>query len=149
MRKWAAVVLGVMLSFGFVNYISAGDTTNSVIHPVLPKNASESVRSLVREGWPKVLQHCPGLQRYASTLRLQEVWDMLGGTLNPEMNRVEVRYKVQDRTRIIPSRFNVNNHVCGFGISEDGNSIRIQKDVCASLCLDRTYRSSADYVANF
>jgi hypothetical protein len=64
-----------------------------------------------------------------------------------EMSRVEVKFKVAENPKIIPNGFRAWGHTCGYGISSRGETLRIQKSVCVSVCLDRNYDGPTDYVA--
>jgi len=65
-----------------------------------------------------------------------------------ETSRVEVVFKITDNPVKIPNSFRAWGHTCGYGISPDGRSIRIQKRTCVSVCLGSEYKGSTDYVSN-
>lgn len=101
---------------------------------------------LVSNSWAKLLQHCPGLTKYQSDLSFSGINDMISPTME-EMSRAEIVFKVSNTSKNIPNSINAHGHTCGYGISPDGNLLRIQKSVCVSLCLGKKYNGSTDYVS--
>lgn len=106
----------------------------------------ETVR-LIKDSWPKLLAHCLGLSKYSSDLIFVGISDMIDPSM-AEMSRVEIKLKIPEDATRIPKYFRASGHICGYGISPQGASVRIQKDVCVSVCLGVEYKGPTDYLAN-
>jgi hypothetical protein len=101
---------------------------------------------LIKESWPKLMAHCPGLSKFQTDLSFQGIDDMLDPFME-EMSRVEVKFKIAEEPTAIPNSFRAWGHTCGYGISPLGAILRIQKDMCVSVCLATEYNGPTDYVA--
>jgi len=146
-------------SYWFVGYIGAvffgpifanedsGVAASAEQWPVLgPFEGKPSAISFATSYWPKVKAHCPGFKRFASDMSFKQLRDMRGDG-SSEMDRLEIVFKISDEPLTIPASFLAHRQTCGFGVSPDGDNIRIQKDRCASVCLGYAIRQSHDYVA--
>lgn len=103
--------------------------------------------SIVDLNWDKLLNKCPSLNKYSGDLTYDGLsnWTVLGGS----MSRVEIRYKVAKKPKDIPNSYNAWGHTCAFGISSDGKTLRIQKELCVSICQGKKYQSTGnDYVTS-
>lgn len=116
--------------------------------PTLTKPEFEGkpeVVSIADSNWDKLINSCPGLDKYSSDLSYDGLsdWTYLG----EPMSRVEIKFKVSKAPESIPNSFNAWGHTCSFGVSPDGQTLRIQKDLCVSLCKAKTYvGSGSDFV---
>lgn len=122
------------------------------IQITLPENISAEARAVINTGWPKVLSACPGLNRYAADLQFKQIDDHLhlfdheADERHRALNGAEIDLVVADRPHAIPGGFRVNGHTCQYIIGTDTKTLRIQKSMCVSLCLDREYNGPTDYV---
>lgn len=101
--------------------------------------------NIIRDSWGKLIAHCPGLVKYQNDLKFVGIDDLIDPILH-EMSRVEVKYKVSDSPEIIPNRYRANSHMCGYGISANGKTLRIQKTPCVSVCINTEYSGGTDYI---
>jgi hypothetical protein len=97
------------------------------------------VAELVQAAWPKIKAQCPGIDRYAESLTFQRLDNLLDIGV-PELDRVDIALHVADDAAI-PNSYMSHGHVCSFGVGAGGNTLRIRKDACVSLCLDKPYKS--------
>jgi hypothetical protein len=102
--------------------------------------------ALVTAAWPKVRAHCPGLDKYQDELQFKGLENHISG--DAEADGVTIVFQVAATLHHIPSNYQADGHTCRFGVSPDGQRLRIQKGECASVCRDRVFESGgADYVA--
>ncbi|WP_158125273.1 hypothetical protein [Vibrio fluvialis] len=107
----------------------------------------EQVVSIVNSNWDKLITQCPALNKYSKDLSYDGLsdWTDLGGS----MSRVEIKFKVSKEPKSIPNSFNAWGHTCSFGISPDGKTLRIQKELCVSVCQGKKYQGNGnDYVTS-
>lgn len=102
---------------------------------------------LVKDNWPKLLAHCPGLNKYQNDLTFEDIEDSVDPVME-EMSRADVTFRIAKDPQIIPDSFRAWGHTCRYGISPDGMTLRIQKDVCVSICLDKHYQGPTDYLVS-
>lgn len=115
----------------------------------LPKlEGDPAAIQLITSNWGKLLTHCPGLSKYHNDMVFLNIEDMLSPDME-DMARVDVVFKITDKPKTIPDEFRAWGHTCQYSISPDGNSIRILKDVCVSVCLKSKNTSMNGYVAAF
>lgn len=95
------------------------------------KGRPETTQLIVKT-WDRLLQRCPGLKQHQGDLIFSGINDMIDPIMG-EMSRAEVVFNVSNTSKSIPTGFLAHGHTCGFGISHDAKSLRIQKvNVC--LC---------------
>ena len=102
---------------------------------------------LVKNSWKDLLRICPGLNKYQNDLSFAGIYDMLDPSMG-KMSRAEVKFKVSENPKIIPNIYRAWGHTCNYGISPRGKTLRIQKRVCVSICIDSVYQGSTDYVVD-
>ncbi len=134
MNKW--VIAGLITVT--LMLCSSGDTL-----PIPELEGAPETVALITDSWEDLLDQCPGLSHYQNDLKFVGINDMLHPMMK-EMARVEVRYKVANDPEDIPNKFRINGHTCGFGIGPDGETLRIQKNGCAAVCLIEEYDSDGD-----
>ncbi|EKO3963169.1 hypothetical protein EI372_00455 [Vibrio fluvialis] len=103
--------------------------------------------SIVNSNWEKLITQCPALNKYSKDLSYDGLsdWTDLGGA----MSRVEIKFKVSKEPKSIPNSFNAWGHTCSFGISPDGKTLRIQKELCVSVCQGKKYQGNGnDFVTS-
>lgn len=107
----------------------------------------EQIVSIVNSNWEKLMAQCPALNKYSKDLSYDGLsdWTDLGGS----MSRVEIKFKISKEPKRIPNSFNAWGHTCSFGISPEGKTLRIQKELCVSVCQGKKYQGNGnDYVAS-
>ncbi|GLT18867.1 hypothetical protein GCM10007938_26490 [Vibrio zhanjiangensis] len=108
-------------------------------------SGKSDVVQIAEQGWDKLLTACPGIAEYSSDLFYEGLSDWT--YLDTPMSRVEVTFKVADHPSKIPSALRAWGHTCSYAISTDGSSLRIQKDLCVSICKGSNYSGNgSDYV---
>ncbi|EKO3535627.1 hypothetical protein K1L80_002203 [Vibrio fluvialis] len=137
-------LLGCILIAGLAALTGCGGES-SLKKPTF-EGKSELV-SIANSNWDKLLKQCPGLNKYSQDLSYDGLsdWTNLGSS----MSRVEIKFKVSKEPKSIPNSFNAWGHTCSFGISPDGKTLRIQKELCVSVCQGKKYQGNGnDYVAS-
>ncbi len=103
--------------------------------------------SIANSNWEKLMNQCPSLNEYSKDLSYAGLSDWTG--LSGAMSRVEIKFKVSKEPKSIPNSFNAWGHTCSFGISPDGKTLRIQKELCVSVCQGKKYQGNGnDYVTS-
>ncbi|MEX1033761.1 MAG: hypothetical protein WDZ30_10415 [Cellvibrionaceae bacterium] len=120
--------------------------SQALVFSLPPLKGKSETTQLIESTWDRLLQRCPGLKKYQEDLTFSGINDMIDPVME-EMSRAEVVFKVSNTSQKIPNGFSVHGHTCGFGISPSGNSLRIQKEGCVSLCLNKKYNGPTDYVS--
>jgi len=101
----------------------------------------------IESHWDQLLDRCPALNKYSEDLTFAGLSDFT--YLDGAMSRVEINYKVSKDPNVIPNSYNAWGHTCAFGISPDGKTLRIQKEVCVSVCLGKKHQGSgSDYLVS-
>jgi hypothetical protein len=145
----ALLTPGVILTYGFA---IAGDK-----HPQEIKTASTmvmpgfnsdpvSVRG-TKKGWNKLMKQCPGINKYNNDLQVLSAHATKIAADAKQIDSVEFEFKVADKPSGALVLYHAMGHHCRFNLFNNQTMIKIQKDACVSLCLDRPYESSSDYVA--
>lgn len=109
----------------------------------IPANTPSEVAKVVTDGYPKVVNACPGLSEYSVDLTPVSLENYLW--LEDEAyRRVEIVFKVSNQPKEIPDEFKAYGHTCQFGIRADGKMLIFTKDVCASVCTGHKISSSSN-----
>ena len=125
--------LSVILLLSLIS-ISCSDTPKQPdLKLDVPEDSPQKVKDIWASGWPKVLNTCPGLNKYASALTQERVRDNLSYAPD-HAKRVTAEFKIPQDDRTIP--YMVNGHTCQFEISEDEKYLLIPKSACQELCFD-------------
>ena len=122
-----------------------GSDDNGLAKPTF--EGKTEIVSIVNSNWEKLITQCPALNKYSKDLSYDGLsdWTDLGGA----MSRVEIKFKVSKEPKSIPNSFNAWGHTCSFGISPDGKTLRIQKELCVSVCQGKKYQGNGnDYVTS-
>jgi hypothetical protein len=138
MKNLHAII--IILAFS----ISSAFAGSSIEKLNIDNATPENVKTLVTANWDKVLKRCPGLTKYSSDMKYEKLDDMSNPAWG-EMSRVEVKFLISNNPQLIPNEFGASGHTCGFGIGADGRTLRIQKNTCASVCLDKQFTQDWDY----
>ena len=108
-------------------------TTELVVS--FPDTAKQEVKELVTTSWPRVLEACPGLNKYSSSLTFDGVDDNF--EYAPEKaQRADVKFLISEDGGNIPKIYRAFGHRCQFGITRDGAEVMMTKGPCKSICLD-------------
>ena len=96
----------------------------------LPHYVNPAVKSQVEEDWPKILASCPGFKKYARDMIFDHIEDNRG---LDKGSRIDIGFKI-GYLNIVPAEYRAVGQTCYYGISQDGKSMSIQKDVCVAVC---------------
>jgi hypothetical protein len=107
----------------------------------LPYNLNSAVRSQVEEAWPKISANCPGFKKYAGDMIFDRIEDNRG---LDKLSRIDIVFKM-GYSSIIPAEYRALGHTCYYGISQDGESMSIQDDVCVAVCKDSVIETNGVY----
>lgn len=124
-----------------ISLVACGDAEKSELKYSLPADTPDAIAKVVDASWPKVQAACPGFSKYADDLVFVGVESNLDYAPD-EAKRIELKYKVADEPKHIPSNFGAFRHYCFFGVSPDGSRLLIPKRPCASICEDRWIEDS-------
>lgn len=122
-----------------------GNDDNGLAKPTF--EGKTEIVSIVNSNWEKLMTQCPALNKYSNDLSYSGLSDLtdLGGA----MSRVEIKFKISKEPKSIPNSFNAWGHTCSFGIAPDGKTLRIQKELCVSVCQGKKYQGNGnDYVTS-
>ena len=125
--------------------IACSDEKPSSAQPLpavtVPTTASAGVADVVAAAWPKAIQACPGLVKFATDLSFVGVEDNYS-VAPPHARRIDVKFKVAESPKQVPAEYRAFGHTCFFSLSPDGTKLSIAKTACASICLDSASSSS-------
>jgi hypothetical protein len=107
----------------------------------IPDHLSQEAKDLLTETWPKVRKAAPGLDKYASVLKIININESL--TLSDEERQhVTVEFLCPDDRSIIPGAYRSWGQHCFLEITRDGTVLSISKKACQSVCLDQEITTS-------
>lgn len=130
----ASLVTGIAIRIFPVNKTSANQgNTSTEMQIIIPDNISQAAKTLVVQALPKIKRACPGLDKYANTLKYTGIEDMLDYN---NLKKVTIVFAVPDNSSDIPNDYMAWGHNCFLDISADGTKLAIAKSACQSVCID-------------
>lgn len=110
----------------------------------LPDDTPPEAKALVENNWEKLMDACPGIEKYSSSLSFSGLSVLLDQWVDSRVQRVDIKFNIRNGSSTIPASYAASGHTCYFGISKDGKRAIISKRACQSICLDEDMSESID-----
>jgi hypothetical protein len=136
------MVLGILtlLFMGWlITQCSLGNNSNnkkSIIGISIPDGTKAETKLLIENNFLKLRAVCPGLDKYAESLKFDGVNDNFESA-SEDAQSAEIKFLISKNSSGIPLNYMAAGNRCFFEISRDGSRALISKRACQSICLDR------------
>lgn len=136
MKRVIVIVLVCLLGF-----LIGCSSQPSEFNITVPDTLRPESKDIVTNAWPKVKALCPGLNKYASSLKFEKIADNFDYAA-PHAQRVTISFLVADG-KPIPADYGITDDIhCFVEISRDGQRLSVPKTGCRSVALDRVVAGS-------
>lgn len=132
-------ILTLLFMGWLVTQCSSGNDSNnknSKISIAIPDGIKAETRLLIENNFLKLRAVCPGLDKYAESLKFDGVGDNFESA-SEDAQRAEIKFLISKNSNGIPVNYMAAGNRCFFEISRDGSRALISKRACQSICLDR------------
>jgi hypothetical protein len=132
------LILAIVMTWISVSREDSALEPATFLSPTIPIPVTADTRpqtkELIESAWPRVRQHCPGLDKYHSDLTYRGLEDYTDLALK----RVEIVFRVAQTPRSMPAGMSIaGGRTCHLGLTANGKGLIIREHECISLCLDR------------
>ena len=109
----------------------------------IPESTTQEAKTLIETKWSSVKEVCPGLDKYAPSLKFDGVSDNFDYA--PEhAQRATIKFIISENDSLIPNKYAAWGHNCFYEILRDGSQVMIPKQACQSICLDKVSKNKGD-----